>query len=102
MRLIGDMAEYLVSAAYFWNYNFEIRLLLSGISGLYKKGQIYLINKLFDEKTVVMENKSIALSEIFNPIYLAINSLEPGGKMINLAPEKEESVHKIRDFIIGK
>ena len=102
MQLIGVILGDLDGTEYFWNYNFEIRLILAGIRGLYKKGQIFLLNRLFDEKDVSNEKKLIALSEIFNPIYLAINSLEQGGKTINLAPEKEEIVRQIRDFITEK
>jgi hypothetical protein len=102
MRIIGGMFEYLGGIENIWNYYFELRLILLGMNSLYKKGQIYLLNRLFNEETVSNENKSIALSEIFNPIYLAINSLEPGGKTINLAPEKEEIVRQIRDVITTK
>ncbi len=75
-----------------------MKLLLFGVREFYLKGQFHTLKRAFKDGYVERENKKIFFSEIFNPVYLAINSLESGGKMINLAPEKEGIDRQIRDF----
>jgi len=41
-------------------------------------------------------------SEIFNPIYLALNCPDREGKTMNISLEKEEIVRQIREFITAK
>ena len=102
LNVMGLLAGYYADDNYFWDIRFEMSILLSGIKELYSKGQFYFLKKIFDNEHIERENKRIPLSEIFNPIYLALNSLDPEAKKVNLAPEKEEIVRQIRDFITAK
>jgi len=99
-----------VAKVYFEEYNFtsqfafELKIILGGFRMLYEKGQYHSILKIFERgKAYNIEKRSnVRLSEMFNPIYLALISLDPEGKKTNIAPEKEEIVRQIRDFITGK
>ena len=102
LKGMGLLARHYADDNYFWDIKFEMRILLLGIKALYSNGQYYALKKIFDNEHIERENKRIPLSEIFNPIYLALNSLDPEAKKVNLAPEKEEIVRQIRDFITAK
>ncbi|HUB61986.1 MAG TPA: hypothetical protein VL978_14830, partial [Puia sp.] len=80
----------------------EMQFLLQGIKELYLKGQIHSLKKLFSEGFIQEENTKIPYSEVFNPIYLAINSLDPKAEKVNLAPEKAGIVDEIREYILSK
>jgi hypothetical protein len=102
LSTIGGFATYLGEGNYFGDYKLEMRVILLGIKELLKHGQFNGVKKIFDEEFIVREKGRIALSEIFNPIYLALNSLESRGRTINLVPEKEDIVRKILDVITDK
>jgi nucleoside-triphosphatase THEP1 len=76
--------------------------ILLGINQLYSRGLTHSLLKIFNEEFVEYENKKVLLSEIFNPIYLALYSLTEEGKNMNLTAEKEEVVRQIREIIMEK
>jgi hypothetical protein len=77
----------------------EVSFLLLGVRMLYLNNQFHSLKKLFTEGYLESEKVKIMYSEIFNPIYLAINSLDPEAEKVNLAPEKAGIVEEIREFI---
>ena len=85
-----------------WDSEFETRMLLLAIKKFYSKGQINSLKKIFSLEYIDQENDQVLLAEIFNPIYLAVISLGPDQGIINMAPEKEEIVRQIKDFIAAK
>ncbi len=83
-------------------FNMELKILLIGVKMLFQKQQYHSLLKLFSQGEIEYKNRKVKFSEIFNPIYLALNSLHPEEKTINIAPEKEEIVRQIREFITAK
>jgi hypothetical protein len=76
--------------------------ILDSLRALFSARQHFLLQRVFDDMYIDELNGPVKLSEIYNPIYLALNSLDPGAKKVNISPEKEEIVRKVRDFITKK
>lgn len=97
---LGD-AIFLLGMDYFEKYNFELLLLLTGIRALYSKGQINILKRIFEQDVPENENK-LPLADIFNPIYLALKTLDPDAGTINIAPERQKVIQQVRDYITNK
>jgi hypothetical protein len=88
----------------FSSLGFELRIILTGLRLFYLNGQYHSLVKIFEQNEIFLQkgNKALKFSEIFNPIYLALKFLDPDGKKVNIAPEKEAIVRLIRDSITAK
>lgn len=102
LELIGMFMAIFEDINLYQDFNMELKTLLVGIKLLYKKGQYNSLSKMFFQGEIELKSKKVKFSEIFNPIYLALNSLNPEEKAINIAPEKEGIVRQIREFITAK
>lgn len=100
--MVAGRLTIIISDDYFWDMSYEMAILLASINLIYSADQYSILKKVFNEGYLPGENRNIPFSEIFNPIYLALNSLEPGRRTFNLAPEKERLVLWIRDQIANK
>ena len=61
-----------------------------------------MLLKIFSNEKFQDGKKEVKFSEIFNPIYLALISLDPEGKKVNIAPEKEQIARQVRDYLTSK
>jgi energy-coupling factor transporter ATP-binding protein EcfA2 len=96
------MMQMIKDFEYFSDIKLELLLLASSIRDMYLGGQYDSLVKIFEESEIDNETGILKYSEIFNPIYLALLSLNPEGKIVNIASEKMVIVQQIVETITKK